>query len=292
LVLGHEIGHRIAEAYLDLEDKHSVLTSVTTRIGDAKWYQPDIEKMPPLLALQIRQRLMDEILRVRRRGLEEIISDLTGFYLFGPAFLFALIEFAYDDVLDEVPTPEDYYPPWRFRYRQCLKAFDDTNWSELERCLGNELPAPRVRDAYRAWIEYLRKTASNDADEKAIASQRLTKRAYEEIGSALPTIPPFIVGRLGPLAYSMDKAKNDFPHLLERLAKGVPPNEGPNGACDCRSAFTIGWLVRLAKIPIPFDPDVRWKYEDDRTLGRLVHKAIEYTEISREYASWKATGAK
>lgn len=92
VVLGHEIGHRIAESYFDKEDKTAVVTSVTTKIGDGKWYEPDIEAQGPLFALQTRQLLTNQILKIRRRGLEEIISDVVGFYLFGPAFLFALSE--------------------------------------------------------------------------------------------------------------------------------------------------------------------------------------------------------
>lgn len=292
VVLGHEIGHRIAESFFNSEDKTAVLTAVTTRIGDGKWHQPDIEARGPLFALQTRQWLTDRILKVRRRGLEEIISDMVGFYLFGPAFLFALNEFAYDDILDEVPSAEDYYPPWRYRYRECLKAFDDTASSQLEKFLGNEQPAPQVKTAYTAQINYLQAIANKDSDKKAIAGNPIVIRAYNEIESALQAIPDFIKIRLGSLIYDLDKAKSDFPLLLQRLAAGVPPNEGANGACDYRSALTIGWLVRLAKTPIPFDPNVPWKFEHDRILSQLVHKAIEYTEISHEYALWKARGGK
>lgn len=292
LVLGHEIGHRIADACLEGEDKVNLLNSVAARIGDGKWYDPEIESLGPLIALQRRQALMSRILEIRRRGLEEIISDLSGLYLFGPAFLFALNEFAYDDVLDSLPTPDQYYPPWRFRYRECLKVFDAINATQLGTFLGNGEPAPRVKEAYDARVEYLRQITGSNADVMAIDRDNLIKRAYAEIAAVLPTISPFIMERLGPLVYEISLAKDDFPVLLERLAAGVPPNEGAKGTCDFRSAFTVGWLVRLAKVPIPFDPNVRWQYEHDLTLCRLVHKAIEYTEISREYNVWKSQAIK
>lgn len=183
---------------------------------------------------------------------------------------------------------EDYYPPWRYRYRECLKAFDDTDSSQIERFLGNDQPAPQAKAAYTAQINYLQAIADNDSDKKAIATNPLVTMAYGEIESALQTIPGFIKTGLGSLIYDLDKAKRDFPLLLQRLAAGVPPNEGANGACDYRSALTIGWLARLAKISIPFDPNTPWKCEHNLILNRLVHKAIEYTEIFREYASWKA----
>jgi hypothetical protein len=290
LVLGHEIGHRIADAFLDTEDQSKLLVSVTTRIGDGKWFDPDIEEQGPLFAIKKRQRLISAVLEIRRRGLEEIISDLSGLYLFGPAFLFALNEFAYEDVLDDLPSLDQYYPPWRYRYRECIKVFDETNASRLGTFLGNEVPGPQVKESFEARIDYLKAITRNEEDLKAIAGDQIMKRAYEEIESTLPRAPSFILEQLGSLVYSLDSAKGDFPVLLQRLATGVPPNEGPKGTSDCRSAFTIGWLVRLAKIPIPFDPGSTWKHEHHLALNRLVHKAVEYTEISRDYNIWKAGG--
>lgn len=140
-------------------------------------------------------------------------------------------------------------------------------------------------------MKYLREITKNDADLKIIETgESLIKRAYDEIARALPDIPSHIRTNLGGLTYHLVGAKDDFPVLLRRLAAGIPPNEGAIAPSDFRSAFTVGWLARLAKTPIPFKSGTPWQHEHDLRLCRLVHKAIEYIDVSDEYGAWKARG--
>jgi hypothetical protein len=289
VVLGHEIGHQIAGELLDAEDPNTVLASVRSRVGDGKWFDPNIDKNGPLFEFQIKLNLTTKILRIRRRGLEELISDLTGIYLFGPAFLFALYECACDDVLDSLPDTDQYYPPWRYRLRQCFSLIKSLKADRLGQSLGKSKLALTVGKALTNLVTDFERITTDKSDISLISKDPVVKCGYDEIESLLPSLPKQIEQRLGSLVYNIQAAKKDYLVLLQRLAAGVPPNEGSNGPCDIQSAFTIGWLAKIAHIPIPFDSQSVWKEEHNAVINRLVHKAIEYIDTAQSYQAWQTS---
>jgi hypothetical protein len=120
-ILCHEVGHRIADKYLKLEDQEELVKQINSSIGeDLTWWDPDIENKGPLWKFQARQRIFKLIHQARTCALQELISDALSYHLCGISALFALDEFSSSsDVLDSLPDQASgFYPPWRYRIRK------------------------------------------------------------------------------------------------------------------------------------------------------------------------------
>ncbi|MEW8027246.1 MAG: hypothetical protein AB2766_00090 [Candidatus Thiodiazotropha endolucinida] len=85
-IFGHELGHPIADEFLDneetTEDYKKRLERATQEVHKALGIN-DNDEEESLISIK-------EMLDIRRRGLQELISDCIGIYLFGPSALFAL----------------------------------------------------------------------------------------------------------------------------------------------------------------------------------------------------------
>ncbi len=158
-------------------------------------------------------------------------------YLFGPAYLFALFEVACDEPLDVCPDPHQYYPPWRFRFRECLKVLTARRADELAKYLGSSPPAPAIRESYIERLRYLRTLAVAQPDINAIQDNKIVSRAYVEIQSVLQNLAGFIETELGELAYDLHGERENFPTLIKRLSLGVPP--------------FADWYIKLSNISRP-----------------------------------------
>lgn len=289
-ILAHEAGHRIAERFLAAEDPRAVLASIESRVSDAIWFDSQINTYVPDDALAIKQRIYAQILRVRRRGLEELISDFVGYYLFGPAFLFSVQQLALHDSLDALPEFPDYYPPWRFRLREIYSLVEGDGILGLVQALGGDEPIPTVRDSVLESLTDIRATIGATVDKDAIQTQGLLRRAYEEIDVVLPQLPTYVETQLNTLVYAPIKVMNELPDLVVRLSLGIPPNETQAGITDLRSGINAGWFYRLAGIPLPFSTDREWSVEDDVRLNRLVIKAVQYIDLREAYDRWTVPG--
>jgi hypothetical protein len=119
--------------------------------------------------LPIRQQIFDLILQARKRALEELISDLVGYFLFGAGAVFALAEVATTDIWDNLPSAQnDYYPPWRFRLREILRLAlaDGLRTAVIELDGGDPIASIRAASVKR--LEDLERIASVTTDLEAI----------------------------------------------------------------------------------------------------------------------------
>jgi len=121
LGLLHEIGHLAAERVLERErDQHTQLFSINI----AKDVAADLSVAPLWRLDKIAQRL-EIAQRLRRRFLEELLSDHFAILTGGAAALFAIASFGLAQGLDGDPlrSPASYYPPWRLRLRTLLVRY-------------------------------------------------------------------------------------------------------------------------------------------------------------------------
>jgi hypothetical protein len=284
VILGHEVGHRIADRFLDKEDRLAIQKEIAELVGDAKWADPDIDNLNPVRAMAVRNRVFKRINDIRVGGVQELLSDIVGLQVFGPSFLFALRESSVDDTLDGVPAPDSYHPPWRYRYRNVLKEFAREGYVDLVDSLGGTPVADRVRDACRAHLEGLQTLGTERGDLEAIETDEYARRAYRLIEKTLDAMPTFVAGELRALTFDKAGFKKKLEALLGLLALGIPPIRALAPRSDFRYAILAGWCGRIARLC--FDPTGPWTIEDDLTLHRLVHKALEYLDLTDEYDAW------
>jgi len=291
VILGHEVGHRIAERFLAQEDAAQVQADIATEVGDVKWAEPAIAAFDVVRAIGVRNRVFKMIEEIRRRGIEELISDVVALQLFGPAFIFTLRVSSLDGALDEIPTARWPHPPWRYRYRHALAEYERLGYRELMRTIGGLPLNDQIRDACEKEVRGLEELASRDDDIKAIDGAPFAKRAYGLITKAMATAPAFVESALPDLGFVRDDFKPRLEERLGLLALGIPPAPSGAGSPDFRYAVLAGWCYRTAQLPVPVTENVEWDPEDDDTLQRLVHKALEYEDTMLEYRAWNAGAA-
>ena len=291
VMLGHEIGHRIAEQFLAAEDSAELQREITALVADGKWSDKNIEASGPLFAMKAKQNLYNKILELRTRGLEELISDLVGGRLFGLGLLFGLREFALVDVFDTAPKRPDYYPPWRYRLRLLIDDMISERHQEFLGQINGAAAVLAIRDSSVRDFKTVQELTAITPDLDAIKRDPLIAKAYGSIAKALPRVGPFLTQTLTGLQFDPASMTRTMPELLNRIALGVPPAEQGGVVVDFRDAILAGALYKTARLPIPYDPDPskrKWSLEDDVTLSRLIHKALEYTHLASEFRDWQA----
>ena len=146
-LLGHELGHLFADKYLnkDRKDKfandiNDIIEVITEKqLKDAPLPEGDLFRAP------FKTHNMELALNFWVRGLEELLSDIVGAILFGPAAIFACLELAIQQGIDIMPSENNsFYPPWRMRIREVLKIID--NYGEGYFPLRNSNFSPTQRD--------------------------------------------------------------------------------------------------------------------------------------------------
>ncbi len=284
-LLAHEAGHRIARKYMDSEDQEAVVNNINTLMGtDLRWWDREAETLPPLLKLELRQRIFELIHRARASALKELISDAVAYHLCGVSALFAMDDFCCTDVLDARPEEAyGFYPPWRYRLRQLVSMAYADNFHEAVKLITGPVPLVKIRDAVGERFSRLREITLQTPDCTLIDGDRLLQRAYSDIPEVLEKASEYISHEVAGLRYTHAKLSEEIPALLERLSLGIPPDTRDGEVVDIRSALAAGWFYRTARLPMPNDEDGHWQPKDDEVLNRLVLKAIEAIQLVRDF---------
>jgi hypothetical protein len=129
-LIGHEIGHLFAERYITKTKKDNFSEAVIADIQIIvdKEIDADISE-DDLFHRALKENKKIQYLRLAlkcwERGLEELLSDIVGAILFGPAAIYASLDLAVQQGLDFEPSSHNsFYPPWRMRIREILKILD------------------------------------------------------------------------------------------------------------------------------------------------------------------------
>ncbi len=292
-LLGHEIGHLLASMFVETPEHKASLDAILASVGDLTWHYPNIQSLPQQLQFKIRQTVVNGILEARRRGVEEIVCDLTAYLLFGPSALFAMDYLAPSD-LDALPEGDyDFYPPWRLRLRTVYELAQGEQVADLLDQIPTRQPFESVCSAVRDWLKRISDCVQLQSDWEALNADGMLSRAYRDLQPVLNAALPFLNTALSQARYNPGVWKSEAPHLLERLALGVPPDEDEGGhSPDFRSAIVAGWLYRTARLSIPYSDSEPWNADHDPVLNRLVLKAVESIELKRDYQQWlRGTGS-
>ncbi len=302
--LGHEIGHLIVEEFLAQEEpkwSERIRKSIDESVEDANTDQT-------ARRLMIEDRVQ-RVQLIRKRALEEIISDYFSIYLFGPAALFALHEVAiFAESLDNVSDDPQYYPPWRLRLRLGLEELDWKRWRTWLKQVSGDFHwrgdrikgGKQVAQALNKKVRLLEQTAKETADQAYIESRPLIKLAYNTLKDTLPAAKDFLRSKLQSQMFVGDAtACRTILQLVERLNYGIPPNEVGGGVttspspniADIRAIFNAGWFYRIAYLPSMFHNFESTKdyFERLQILNRLILKGIEMGDLQRNYEEHKSS---
>jgi hypothetical protein len=186
-LIGHELGHLFAADYINKGKKDAFSEAVMPeieRIVEKEVEDSTTNKKSDDLFLRAKKEnlklyYLNKALTAWERGLEELLSDIVGAILFGPAALFASYEVAKQFGFDYMPSSDTmYYPPWRMRLREILRFFNDYGAKVLpindSIFYGNKIKASKVNQHY----EQISLLCSSTEDQDLIQADPIVKLAY------------------------------------------------------------------------------------------------------------------
>lgn len=313
-LIGHELGHLVVTEIVEkhkkdfLDGVQSQIESVTkeelasknvTPVSVPLWYDQ-------VLTTQITEN-SNRCLKYWERAMEEILADMVGALLFGPAALFSTFDIAVQSGFDIPPSERnEYYPPWRRRIRHVLRIVDEiatdllsikpdlfrmaAPMSLAERAgrlgLDRENRARLVKDR----ISTIRTTASATDDELAINVIPLARVAYSVLEKYLDKAALELRTLLGSHVVIQKPLLSKLPILIERLDSGVTPNaehDMPSRKLSKISLVDVlntAWYHKASLSIAPVESKDRNTFELIRSQrNRLTLKAIEYAHLAEEH---------
>ena len=297
VVLGHELGHPLADIYLKHEEVETYQTDIWEAICGMFQTERDTGSVP-VEKIGEALTLYNNAITIRSRALEELIADVVNVHIFGAAALFCTEELAITQILDSVVKmpPEDHYPPWRYRLRVMHSIFP-RNWiqdvtkegffdKKTARCLKNK------------W-DQIEGVINQETDMDELKSEPTVQIAYKSVRKALPAVKQFVAEKMEAKGLSL----SSLPSLikagfLKRLEHLNPPDafirdreEIPG---EIRGILNVGWFQMVCKYPsLPIkgskkDMDAFLSNVD--ILNRLVNKALECSDIRCAWRRWVREG--
>jgi len=292
--LAHEIGHQVAPSYLSKEDETEVLDEL----------HGEIQKMVTTVTTPDRVQRAEEIGRsltrayqLRQAALTELLSDTISAHVFGPSVLFALYEIAsLSESIDKISF--DMHPPWRLRIDHMLDTLDDlgfVNKQSFSLSCWPETASPALREVKSEidrWLGRLEPIVSDWRDRVEVNKEPSSSSAYISAYRKLADLRKFAAGYFLYPPYSQDMFRKEVPMLLERLQMDLPPNQIEQHLTQTRdvslaSILASVWLYKLTSLPSLFERDPEGYAKRVHTLNRLTLKAIELSEVKREYQEWQ-----
>lgn len=287
--LGHEIGHPFADLFFDQESK-IYMSEI----------EEEVEKIPRSsvsdYASMIRDktRLIDNIVEIRKRGLGEIIADLVSVSIFGLGSLFAAHSFVIEhqdiDTFYLSDPNRQFYPPWRMRLRAMYNhLIGESIYEFLEEYKPQGELALKIKETATGALDEIKSTISQTEDENNLNQRDETRIAYNLIKKALEEkVNEYLKASL-PM-YDLKSSYSNLMHLCERLHNRIPPNavesNGSTHAVNLQSILVAGWLYKVSELsPVFSDGNPENDVKKLHTINKLIFKAIELSEIQREYTN-------
>lgn len=287
-IFGHELGHPIADEFLDWEPSQpegqqaqAAANAKVTQLVEAS-----LKNHPELAAraLEISVRTFDQVLEIRNRALQELVSDAVGIYIFGPSALFAMHELLWHGDWDQPPRAPQWYPPSRMRLRLMLQVLDEKKSLEsLTSCEG-EIAKKYMADV-AAFIGHSRSIAGETTEQATLGTDPTVEIAYEWVAASLPAALKYAAEKSGPVLYDLSIAQKHLPELLERIEFGIPPNEVGDPLkpeiVDLRSPLLASWVYKTRGVDERSGQPLGLKEIDKLNLQTLL--AVEYVLLREKY---------
>lgn len=292
-VLGHEIGHLVAEKFL-ASDSSTLPSPLHKKVVASVENDVKAERMLPLFRTMGISTRLAEITAYRARAIEEIGADIVGINMLGPAALFGYYASAQTMAMNRAPSlANDRYPPWVLRLRYCLERI-----AELGYCDWSSLSANTPREhalyleAFRAQLEEIEAVKVEKPD---LGKDLVATVAYEWVEGTIPKLIEYVNSvcsdhSLVQTPLVLWKQATKLAH--ERLAEDLPPNTIDDNATPPSPAVTEailngGWLYRLARLggcPMNMRPEEISRYSELRSrLDRLTLRGLELAHLQRQY---------
>ncbi|MCU7904761.1 MAG: hypothetical protein KZQ76_02705 [Candidatus Thiodiazotropha sp. (ex Epidulcina cf. delphinae)] len=290
-IFGHELGHPIADEYLKKEGNdtahkatHAVIQKQVAELVSQTLSGSNADDAQKLA---LTTQVFNIILQVRKRALEELISDVVGILIFGPSAFFACHAMFWNGNLDAKPRNDTWYPPPRMRLRLMLHLMDELDIPMKFSQIAGEQDISLYVAIVNEFLEESRKLVDIKNDQTAINSDPQLKIAYDWMNLSLENAIEYAKSSVSAVIFQSEMIFSQLPGLMRRLELGVPPNEvgDPQNpqTVDYRASLLVAWMFKLRGV----NPDTGEVLSNDE-VNRLYKKAltaIEYVILQNKYTS-------
>lgn len=216
-LVGHEIFHPCCAEFINKHNQNA-LSKITQQLRESDELFRGLEE-------ERIERISGPIHLAWRRATEELLCDMACVELFGPAGILTMRAFAACSSLDDMPSPtNNFYPPWRYRFEVVWENSIDIQKldSIYSNCSNSE-----IMECFKQDMESFGKLVSSQEGAALVDRHPQAKIAYKQVKNLLPAASKFVKESLpGTLCrWHSQRVLNQIPKLLERLEKGIPPNE-------------------------------------------------------------------
>lgn len=276
-LLGHELGH----LYVDERLK---------KFDIKKHIMSDSNIMKLLTQSQNKPQMLQEIEEKWRRLVEELLSDVVGTVLFGPAMLFSMFEFAIQRDIDLEPRKQNnFYPPWRSRLRLSYEMVKKMLPSFGTQGYGAHL---FEQQKILCRIEEIKQIIENQKDINAMSLD--VSSVFKNATAYIESIYGDILHELRIESFNETKFTENIKILTDRLQNGLTPNilddlKISSNATLCEILNTA-WQYRISWEGSIFNEQNEFNeiyLKKRRTLNQLTNKAIEFADLTNLYKKEK-----
>jgi hypothetical protein len=269
-VIGHEIGHFYHRKWEESDYKfiREEANKALTKHYDGL---PPDDFMKPYKKTAEGLSILDGMYR-------EIISDIYGYYLFGPSIIFALYDITEFEVKQMLPSKENrYYPSLKYRIRILRNRL-------LKNDAGVDILLKNKENDCSIYLKKFLNIIDNyllDTDDIELFTTK-RKREMDFFESSLDTIIPKI-----KTSIKNDYLKYENTHeLFEKLKNNLPINELKDIPIDIMQIIFTGWLF-YKKINEEHSGDgYIIKYQ---ILMRILLKSLHSSFVHKKYREEKGT---
>lgn len=306
-LLGHELGHLFAQRFLTerrkTEFKESVIAQVEVITDSEMRREGYSEAKSGFLFPEFKRKRIARnaslALEYWTRALEELLSDVVGAILFGPAALFSTLDMAMQQGYDIPPSPETrFYPPWRMRLREVFRIVnaDGVRFFPISDSIFSSTDASdrakRVNEQYR-FIEGICKEKS---DSGVLSAHPLARIAYDKVEKSVQEGTDFLLKEC-KLTKHRSVGSSLYKHinfLIDRLDHDIPPNALERNINDKKKQVTLveiinaAWLHRASIAAEVLDESGMLSSHvtaQRKRANKLTLKAIELAGLASGY--WK-----
>lgn len=278
-LLGHEIGHLVADELIN-SFKPKTLDYIKKEL--VQLYDESISIASYLgLCQDIWERLF-----------VELISDVVGGLLFGPAMLFSMFEFSMQFDMDTIPNKKtNFYPPWRTRLRLIEKTI-----SEFIPSFKNKESNIFTAHDFKNRLDHIKLIIEDNEDLNEINKDPLIKVIYNDVLRRVESIIPSLVEKFDRKDFNEEIFFNNIEILNNRLKDGIPPNTTDeldlNKVSSMAEIINAAWKYRLSWEAKIFDDSGNFNeqyIEIRKNLNKLTIKAIEYSNLMNSYKKYNSS---
>lgn len=296
-IFGHELGHPLASEFLELEEQKEAYkvdqSAVQQKIVAFVDSIPAAAGADATKKFEYQTLVFKNVLQIRKRAMEELVSDAVGILIFGPSAFFAMFELLWGASWDAPPVQSEWYPPSRMRIRLMLRLMDDLKILDDLWLIKGEVNVGAYVDATRGFVEQARELVKDHSDEDAINGDMVLKIAYDWMNTSLADAIRFAQDRTGSMSFRVQPAVEQLSSLIRRLELGIPPNEvgDPKApvTVDYRTSLLAAWMFKFRGI----SPKTGETLSSDE-IGDLymqTMRAIEFVILRTEYDEHAAAAA-